>query len=166
MGGWLKEPQLVFAKLAGDDVVPREFPGQIDVGIHGVRRRTHREAAEADHLRLVMAGDMPAGTCDGQCIEQFQEIAAEDVDEVLFLALRRRLFCPGGETSLGVAGRGFQAPDAKVVRKSFVGLLVAGHVATGNEGDLVPQICQLVVDRRGREQEHLRADAGLDDVVG
>ena len=42
--------------------------------------------------------------------------------------------------------------------------VIAGHVAPGNKGNLVPQIGELVVHGCGREEQHLRADARRDDV--
>ncbi|OQA30347.1 MAG: hypothetical protein BWY57_02897 [Betaproteobacteria bacterium ADurb.Bin341] len=87
------------------------------------------------------------------------------MDQVFLLALGGRLLCPRGEPRLCVARCRFETADAEVVREGFVGLGIAGHVATGDEGYLVAQVGELIVHRRGGEQEDLGADAGLDDVL-
>ena len=45
------------------------------------------------------------------------------------------------------------------------GVLESGVVAFGEEVNLVAQVAQVVVDRRGGEQENFGLDAALDDVV-
>ena len=67
--------------------------------------------------------------------------------------------------ALGYAGGVLDRGDAECILKGLVGNLIAGHVAARDEGDLVAEVGELVVDRGGGEQQHLGADTLPDDVL-
>ena len=59
---------------------------------------------------------------------------------------------------LCLAGRLFDGLDFKTLVERHVRRCIARHVAAGNERDLIAQVGQLVVHRRGREQQDFCSD--------
>ena len=100
--------------------------------------------------------DVLARAGDRQQVEQLEVVEAEHVDQARRACARRpprssqRLNC-----SLGLADRGLDAGDAVLGERRVVAL--------GDEGDLVLQVGQAVVDRRGRQHQDAGLDAFLDD---
>ena len=79
-------------------------------------------------------------------------------DEVAGLAFPGWLLRPVGE--VGLRMRVVSLTEAMPsFPESSVGDVIAGHIAAGDEGNLVAEVGQLVVDRRGREEQDLGLDA-------
>jgi hypothetical protein len=92
---------------------------------------------------------------DGQQVEQLEVVEAEHLDEDA-----GRAFAPPSEPAVELLLRlrtvAFDAVDA------VIGSAVS--FALGDEGDLVLEIGEAVVDRRGREHQHAGLHAVLDDA--
>ena len=146
--------------LEGEEV-GLQVDGRVDRGGLGAPGK----AAEALHLGGVVGRDLPAGAGDAQAVEELEEIAADRGDEVARLPLLGRALGPGGEVGLGLGDGALDRRDAEAGLERGVGGGVVDDVGAGDEGDLVAQIGELVVDGRGGEQQHLRADAAGDDVL-
>ena len=101
---------------------------------------------------------MLAAARDGQHVEQLEVVGVHRVHEALGRALGVGELAPLVEPLLG---------DARHVgdRRDAIGIGEVRVVSLGDELDLVSQVEQAVVHRGGREHEHLRALARLDDVL-
>ena len=98
-----------------------------------------------------------ARTGDGQQIEQLEVIEAEHFQEMCRTAFRVLQGKPAIELKLRLPDRRFNACDAVTGKRRIVGF--------GHEGDLVLEIRQAVVDRRGREHQHTGLDSVFDDAA-
>ncbi|OQA28775.1 MAG: hypothetical protein BWY57_03455 [Betaproteobacteria bacterium ADurb.Bin341] len=132
---------------------------QINGGVYRFRSGAFRKAAELLHLARIVRGDLAAGACDTEAVQQLEEIAADRGDQLAGLALIGRALGPVGEVRLRLLHRFFHGGDAEGLRKGGVGNGVPRHVGTRDEGNLVAQVGQLVVDRGGGEQQDFCADA-------
>ena len=95
---------------------------------------------------------------DGQLVEELEEGGTQLLKEFSRPAFVGLLFRPDGEHPLR-GGEGFlEAADADGFREGVVFVF-------GEEVELVAEVLEVVVDRRGGEQEDFGADAGFDDVV-
>ena len=101
--------------------------------------------------------DVLARAGDGEQVEECEVVEAEHLDQAGRRALGFVEVEPAVELLLCKTRGAVDAADA-VIEQSRV-------VAFGGEGDLVAQVGQAVVDRRGREHEHTRLDALLDDLA-
>ena len=99
---------------------------------------------------------MFAGAGDGQQVEQLEIVEAEHVHEPRRTPLRVFQGEPTVELELRLPDRGLDAGDAMVEQ--------GGVVAFGDEGDLVFEVGEAVVDRRGGEHQDAGLDALLDDA--
>ena len=88
------------------------------------------------------------------------------MDEIAGFALLCRLLRPIGEFGLSFPGGVLDAGDSEFFFESTIvfPVRVAGDIPAGNEGDLIPKIGDLVVDRGGGEQEDFGFLALLDDI--
>ena len=120
-----------------------------------LRVRPPREPADALFHLWVVAAYVVAGTRDGHRIEQCQEIRAQVgqqglLGRVTAAAAAARL--PLEERALRRAEHGLDVADAQGVLKRIPALL-------GHQINLVAQIPQAGVHRRGGEHQHLGVDA-------
>ena len=116
-----------------------------------------REAANG--RGVVVGGDVLPRTCDGQGIEEFEEIEVEQVEQALRGSFFRFEAAPGVEGLLGAA--------EDLVDSGFgleLGIHRFGPAFVG-EGQLVAQVVEAVVDRRCREHEDFGLNAFLDDLA-
>ena len=97
-----------------------------------------------------------AGAGDGQQVEQLEVVEAEHVQETRRLTLGILQSELAVELKLRLANRCLDAGNAVGVRSHIVRL--------GDEGDLVLEVGEAVVDRRGGEHEDARLDALLDNA--
>ncbi len=100
---------------------------------------------------------MAARTGNGQVIQQGEVVEAEHFDQLARRALGIHHGQPAVELDLGLACGLLDAVDAVLHQR--------GVVALGNESDLVLQVSQTVVDGCGRQHQHARLDAFLDDLA-
>ena len=101
--------------------------------------------------------DVLARAGDGQQVEQREVVEAQHLDQPRRRALGVVEIEPAVELLLREARGAVDAADAVLEQRRVVAL--------GGEGDLVAQVGHAVVDRRGREHEHARLDAFLDDLA-
>ena len=127
--------------------------GKMDTGLW----RSGKSAKRGD-AALVVAQDVLARAGDGQFVQQFEKRGTQFFQQVFGFALAGLFLRPDGERLLRGGERVLQAADAD-------GILECGVLAFGEEVNLVAQVAQVVVDRRGGEQEDFGFDAALDDVV-
>ena len=90
-------------------------------------------------------------------VEQREVVEAEHVDQPRRRALGVLEIEPAIELLLREPRGAVDAGDAVLEQRRVVAL--------GDEGDLVAQVGQPVVHRRGREHQHARLDAFLDDLA-
>ena len=136
------------------DVADRaELAGQVDVGLDVDRLEAVGEAAGLGGAVVLL--DVLARAGDGQQVEQREVVEAEHLDQARRRALGVVEIEPAVELLLRQPRRAVDAGDAVLEQRRVVAL--------GGEGDLVPQVGQAVVDRRGREHQHRGLDALLDD---
>ncbi|MCK9590182.1 MAG: hypothetical protein M0Q93_12580, partial [Terrimicrobiaceae bacterium] len=159
------EGQAEFADLLVELLEGEKAILEINRRVDGDRRRALRKPAEAFHLVLVIGGDLFAGTGDAQPVKEFEKIAADALEQVAAGALLWSLFRPIGEMRLGDAGGFLDGCDLEGVGKRRVRAGITGHVTTGDEGNLVAEIGELVVHRSGGKQENLGAGTGADDIL-
>ena len=100
--------------------------------------------------------DVLARAGDGQQIEQGEIVEAQHLDQPSRRASRLFQIQPAVELLLRLARRASMLRDAVLQQ--------GGIVALGDEGDLVAQVGQAVVDRRGREHQHPGFHPFLDDL--
>ncbi len=115
-----------------------------------------REATESRDGISVVGLKVLTRAGDGQGVEQCEEFAVKPLHErvgVVALLLR-----PAIEHALGRAEGRFQAGNAER-------LLEACVIASGQKEQLVPQVAQIVIHRRCREQQHLRLHPAPHDVL-
>ena len=130
-----------------------ELPGEVHVGLDVDRLESLRESARL--VSAVVFLDVLARPGDGQQVEQLEVVEAEHVDEP-----RGRPFGifqsePAVELKLRLPHGRFDAGDSVFDQRHVV--------AFGDEGDLVLEVGEPVVDRRGREHQNAGLDAFLDD---
>ncbi len=143
----------------GDHVVElrdgRQLALCVDGRAEGQRRPALREGPAGG---TVVLGDVLATSSDCEHVQQLEVVGVDGVDEAFRRAVGVGELAPLVEARLGhlrhLGDRGYA-----------VGLGQVRVVALGDELDLVAQVQQAVVHRRGREHEHLGADALLDDVL-
>ena len=102
---------------------------------------------------------MLARACDGHAVQQLEEVEVQRVQDGACGALCRGQPGPGVEGSLRATEDFFDALAslqllAKRLRFAFVG-----------QGELIPQVVEAVIDRRGRQHQHLGLHAFPDDLV-
>ena len=106
----------------------------------------------------VVLADVLAAAGDGEHVQQLEVVSVHRVDKALGGALLVWQLAPLVEARLGLAAHLGDGLDA-------VGVCQVGVISLGDELDLVAQVEQAVVHRRGREHEDLGAPAALDDVL-
>ena len=131
-----------------------ELAGEVHVGLDVDGLKPLRETAGL--LGAVVFLNVLAGTGDGQQVEQLEVVEAEHVQETWRLALGVLQSEPAIELKLRLANRCLDAGNAVVVQRRVVRL--------GDEGDLVLEVGEAVVDRRGRKHEDAGLHALLDDA--
>ena len=159
--------------LVGQDVAERGVGAEIEAADFGIDLPDGTELARAVNVGLDVDGlealgelagfggpvvffDVLAGAGDGQEIQQREVIETEHVHEPGRFAVGLLQCQPAVELKLGLPDGGFDAGDA---------VFNEGRVVTlGDEGDLVLEIGESVVDWGGREHEDPRFDAFLDDA--
>src|SRR5271165_419846 len=128
-----------------------ELTGKVHVGLDVDGLETLRESARL--LSAIVLFNMLAGAGDGQQVEQLEVVEAEHVQETRRLTLSILQSEPAVELKLRLANRCLDAGNAVGVQSHIVSL--------GDESDLVLQVGEAVVYRRGGEHE----DAGLDALL-
>jgi len=117
-----------------------------------------REATQGSDAAFVIALDVFARAGDGQLVQELEESRAKFFQQVFGMTFAGLLARPKRESFLRRRQRILQARNAD-------GVLERGVLAFGQEVNLVAEIPQIVVDRRGGEQQDFRFDPALDDVV-
>ena len=135
--------------------IERNSPATVHVGLDVDRLQAVREAAGFGDAVVLL--DMLARAGDGEQIEQGEVVEAEHLDQPRRGAFGLVEIEPAVELLLRQARGAVDAADAMIQQ---------GRVVTlGGKGDLVAQVGQAVVDRRGREHQHAGLDAFLDDLA-
>ena len=165
----------VRSTLAGQDVTSRTVNAQVQYGellgnelvghgsihrqgtLNGNRGVALREAA--DGRGVVVCGDVLPRTCDGQGIEEFEEIEIEEVEQTLRGAFFRFEAAPGIEGLLGAAENLVDAGLGLELGVHRFGLAFVG------ECQLVAQVIEAVVDRCCRKHQDFGLNAFLDDFA-
>src|ERR1039457_4607494 len=94
---------------------------------------------------------MPARAGNGEQVEQLEVVEAEHLDEARRGAVHFLGSKPAVELKLGLADGGLDTGDA-LIEKCRV-------VALSDKGDLVFQVGEAVIDRRGGENQNAGLDA-------
>ena len=110
----------------------------------------------ADLAEIVILLDVLAGTGDGEQVEHLEVVKIERFEKALSGSLLGIEPQPGIEPCLGLAKGLLDTRDAVVVEGVVLAL--------GDERNLILQVVHAAVDGRGGEHQHLRLDAGLDDL--
>ncbi|HUY28451.1 MAG TPA: hypothetical protein VMV27_13640 [Candidatus Binataceae bacterium] len=140
--------------LAIDLADRTKLAGAIDVGLDVDRWQTLGELA--DFQRPVILLDVLARSRDREQIEQFEIVESEHVEQTRWrpIIFQRE---PSVELELRLSRGRLDARDL-VPRER-------GVVALGDERDLILEVGEAVVNRRGREHQHARFHSSLDDVA-
>ena len=125
------------------------------------------ERPQAPHVVFVVLQDVPARSCDADSVEEAKEVGVEHLDQTRAPALRLRLPGPGRESPLRCLRRLQDGIEVKAFRaaEEAVGLRFTRDVPSGNEGDLVPEVAKVAVDRSGGQHEDFRVDSAAHDVL-
>ena len=159
VGAHVGEHLVLGKRELGDHVVELGDRRQLAFQVDGRLERKGRPARREGPARgAVVLRDVLATACDGQHVEQLEVVGVHRVHEALGRALGVGELAPLVEPLLG---------DARHVgdRRDAIGIGEVRVVSLGDELDLVSQVEQAVIHRGGREHEHLRALARLDDVL-
>ena len=159
VGAHVGEHLVLGERELSDHVVELSDRRQLAVEVDGRLERQGRPARREGPARgAVVLRDVLAAARDGQHVEQLEVVGVHRVHEALGRALGVGELAPLVEPLLG---------DARHVgdRRDAIGIGEVRVVSLGDELDLVSQVEQAVVHRGGREHEHLRALARLDDVL-
>jgi hypothetical protein len=159
----IEQRQPVTADLIVQPVIIHEQVFCIQFRIDGDWLGPGGEASQFFQTALIVALDVAARPRDGQRVEQLEEIRTKALQERGYSAGFGLLPSPGSEMSLRLPQGFFKIGDSHRITERGVGSLVVDDVATGDDGYLISEVSQRVVDRRGRQQQHLRLDAGADD---
>ena len=100
-----------------------------------------------------------AGTGDGDAVEQLEEFEVEGLEDGIRRAFFGRQLAPTGEGSLGLAENFLDTVAGVELGAEFFGFAFVG------EGELVFEIGEAVVHRRGGKHQDLGLHAGADDLV-
>ena len=132
-----------------------ELARAIDLFLDVDRLQTRRESASLD--RAVVLLDVLARPRDREVIEQGEIVEPEHLDQARGCAVGIVKDEPAIELGLGFAGGSFDAGDA-VVGQSQV-------IAFRGERDLVAEVRQSIVHRRGRQHQHASLHPLPDDLA-
>ena len=163
---------VVLATLVGQQVAQRRVGGQCEAANLVVDLADGAKLPGPIHVGLVVDGaqalgeapglggavvalDVLARAGEGNQVEQGEVVEAQHLDQAGGGARLLGEIQPALELELGLADGPVQAGDA-VLAQGVV-------VALGDEGDLVLQVGEAVVDRGGGEHEHPRLHAFADD---
>jgi len=130
----------------GDGIVGGEFPGGIGSPHRWKRAAPDGDAAEP-HIPLVVRAICLRERAMVRASSNCRNLAGEHAEEVLFVALVRRQFRPGGEPGLRLAVVALRLGMSSNGRRPASASDVARDIATGDEGNLVAEIRELVVHR-------------------
>ena len=131
-----------------------ELARKVHVGLDVDGRQSVGEAAGLAGAVVLL--HMPPGAGNGEMIQQGEVVKTQHFHQLggcLFSVVQCQ---PAVELRLRLAGRGLDAGDAVLHQGSVIPLC--------DKGDLVAQVGQAIVDRRGRKHEHAGLDAFADDA--
>ena len=166
----------VLVLLAGEDEIRRDIHLQVqplqggvdaleghaqviirDARVQVDRFQTLRELPDLVHAVVLL--DVLPGTCDGHAVQDLEEVEVETVQQILRGAFLGFKGAPSVEGLLGIPEYRIQrAADVEVVLHQARLALVGDH-------QLVVEVVEPVVHRRGRQHQDLRLGAGPDDLV-
>ena len=106
-----------------------------------------------------MVTDVAAAACDGDLIEDTEEIEVEHVHQTFGAAFLRFEFRPDTVSLLRVAERHIDIGGKPELPGPFIAFVAVGQF------ELVLQISETIVHRGGGEHKHLCRHAGMDDLV-
>ncbi|OQC32212.1 MAG: hypothetical protein BWX70_00689 [Verrucomicrobia bacterium ADurb.Bin070] len=106
---------------------------EINGGVYRLGRGALRKTAELLHLARIVRGDLAAGACDTEAVQQLEEIPADRGDQLAGLALFGRALGPVREVRLSLLHRIFHRDDLEVRCEGGIGLCVAGDIGPGDK---------------------------------